>query len=68
MENYSEKMRREIRCATDEQLGEITQAVILRYKELFPDWEVMYLAIRKDPQYRAEDIGSIIRLLQGMLP
>ena len=41
--------------ADDAQLNDITSALSARYKSLFPDWEVVYLALPlHDPQRRAE--------------
>ena len=41
--------------ADDAQLNDITSALSARYKVLFPDWEVVYLALPlHDPQRRAE--------------
>ena len=41
--------------ADDAQLNDITTALSARYKALFPDWEVVYLALPlHDPQRRAE--------------
>lgn len=67
MERSFQNLLSDIYVATDMELGEITRAVILRYGELFPDWEVMYLAIRRDDGKRREDIESTIRMLQGWL-
>ena len=41
--------------ADDAQLNDITSALSARYNVLFPDWEVVYLALPlHDPQRRAE--------------
>ena len=41
--------------ADDSQLNTITDALSTRYKALFPDWEVVYLALPlHDPQRRDE--------------
>ena len=41
--------------ADDSQLNTITDALSARYKTLFPDWEVVYLALPlHDPQRRDE--------------
>ena len=41
--------------ADDSQLNTITDALSARYKALFPDWEVVYLALPlHDPQRRDE--------------
>ena len=41
--------------ADDTQLNEITRALTARYKTLFPDWEVVYLALPlQDPEHREQ--------------
>ena len=41
--------------ADDVQLNDVTSALSARYKTLFPDWEVVYLALPlHDPQRRDE--------------
>ena len=38
-----------------------------RYRELFPDWEMFYMAIpKKDPKDRAQTIQYLIEMLQKM--
>ena len=44
-----------IEQADDTQLSEITDALSARYRVLFPDWEVAYLALPlHDPDRRAQ--------------
>ena len=38
-----------------------------RYRELFPDWEMFYMAIpKKDPKERAQTIQYLIEMLRKM--
>ena len=47
--------------ADDAQLNAITDALSARYKTLFPDWEVIYLALPcRDPE-RREQLGEMAR-------
>ncbi len=49
-----------IENADDIQLNEIMTAVENRYRMAHPEWEVIYVAVRRDPQWRRKDIDSII--------
>ena len=47
--------------ADDAQLNAITDALSARYKMLFPDWEVVYLALScRDPE-RREQLWELAR-------
>ena len=45
--------------ADDTQLNEITSALTARYKTLFPDWEVVYLALPLQDLERREQIWEL---------
>lgn len=47
--------------ADDGQLNEITSALTVRYKVLFPDWEVVYLALPLQDLERREQIWELAR-------
>ena len=47
--------------ADDTQLNEITSALTARYKTLFPDWEVVYLALPLQDLERREQIWELAR-------
>ena len=47
--------------ADDTQLNEITSALTARYKVLFPDWEVVYLALPLQDLERREQIWELAR-------
>ena len=54
-----------IENAGDNQLNEIMTAVENKYRMSYPEWEVIYVAVRRDPQWRKKDIDSIVdRLYQ----
>ena len=56
---------KKIRRADDAEINEIIDALTQRYKEVYPDWEIMFLAMpRNDPDAclrRLEQIADFIR-------
>ncbi len=61
-------MKKEILKAIEEAderlICEIIKAVISRYGEIFPDWEVLFLSVRRAARERIEDIDAHIRYLE----
>ena len=49
-------------------LSEITYALAERYNELFPNYEVMHIALHRDPEKRKADIQSMLPILEKTLP
>ena len=47
--------------ADDAQLNDITRALSARYKTLFPDWEVVYLALPLQDPERRERLWELAR-------
>ena len=47
--------------ADDSQLNDITTALSARYKSLFPDWEVVYLALPLHDAERREQLWQLAR-------
>ena len=47
--------------ADDSQLNDITTALSARYKSLFPDWEVVYLALPLHDAERREQLWEMAR-------
>ena len=47
--------------ADDSQLNTITDALSARYKALFPDWEVVYLALPCQDPERREQLWELAR-------
>ena len=47
--------------ADDAQLNDITRALSARYKTLFPDWEVIYLALPLHDAERREELWALAR-------
>lgn len=50
--------------ATEMELQQIITAIMHRYDELFPDWEVTYLALPNDPVQREIAIESTMQFLR----
>ena len=55
----------EIKCADESAIEEILNAVLHRYAELFPDWEVNTISLQRS-QDRNEQLDRIIAMLQNM--
>lgn len=51
-----------IKNAKPEEMEEIVQAVLTRYRELYPDWEIMFLSLDKK-ENKNDQIDNIIALL-----
>ena len=54
-----------IKKAKPEELEAIMQAVLARYRELYPDWEIMFLSLDKKCN-KNDQLDSIIALLNKM--
>ncbi len=59
-----EKIIKAIQQADDLLISDVINAVIYRYAQLFPEWEVMFLSLHKEPKERAKDIKTHIKFLK----
>ena len=60
-----EEMRQKIAQADAEAVDTLLTAVLARYGELYPDWEICTMFVRKDED-KAKQIDAIIRRLEYM--
>ena len=60
-----EEMLRKISIANEEEVDILLTAVLARYGELYSDWEISTISIRR-AEDRAEQIDRTIRMLQRM--
>ena len=60
-----ENMIDQIKKAKPEELNDILLAVLERYRELFPDWEIMTLSLEKAVD-KNEHLDRVIELLEHM--
>ncbi len=51
--------RRKIKNATEEELQQIMRMIEQRYAADFPDWDMHYLALHKDPVQREKEIALL---------
>ena len=51
-----------IKNAKPEEMEAIMQAVLARYRELYPDWEILFLSLDKKDN-KNDQIDNIIALL-----
>ena len=49
----------------DTEIGDVLSAVVLRYGELFPDWEISTISLKKSED-RNQQIDRMIQLLMQM--
>lgn len=54
-----------IKNAKPEELEDIMQAVLGRYRELYPNWEILFLSLDKKDN-KNDQIDNIIALLNKM--
>ena len=55
----------QIKKAKPEELNDILLAVLARYREVFPDWEVMTVSLEKSVD-KNEQLDRMIGLLETM--
>ena len=60
-----EEMLQKIAQADVETVDTLLTAVLARYGELYPDWEICTMSVRKDED-KAKQIDAIIRRLEYM--
>ena len=58
------KLLSHIENADDILIQQVIQAVIHRYGTVFPEWEVIFYSLPKDPQKRRQEIQALIQFLQ----
>ena len=54
-----------IKNAKPEEINDILQAVLARYRELYPDWEIITLSLEKAVD-KNEQLDRMIALLETM--
>ena len=60
MKQILEKIER----ANDLEIQQIMRAVERRYAQMFPQWDVIYMAVHKEPIQREADLQAIFAMLQ----
>ena len=53
-----------IRHSSDDTLYQIMRSIERRYAYVYPDWEVLYIAVHKDPKLRKAEIAQLITFLE----
>ena len=62
--NRARKLLSQIENADDILMQQILQTVIRRYGTVFPQWEVVFYSLPKEPQQRRQEIQALIQFLQ----
>ena len=60
-----ETLQEQIRQADSAQIHQILEITMQRYRELFPEWEVIFATVQKTKS-ETEQIERMIRLLNSM--
>ena len=60
-----ERMLPRIAVANEEEVEILLAAVLARYGELYPDWEISTISLRRDED-RAVQLDRTIRMLESM--
>ncbi len=50
---------------SDIELQKVMRAVEKRYAYAYPEWDVFYVAVHKEPNMRKQDIDNILRLMDA---
>ena len=53
-----------IEQADDFQIREIMDAVKRRYRAAYPDWDVIYAAVHKDPKLREAELKELVASIE----
>lgn len=53
-----------IRHSSDDTLYQIMRSIERRYAHVYPDWDVLYIAVHKDPKLRKAEIAQLITFLE----
>lgn len=54
-----------IKTADDYEISQMILAIVKRYSKVYPDWEVMFLSLPKDPEERREQLVLMMEMLQN---
>ncbi len=58
-----EEILRFIQSCEESQLRLLMRAISDRYAESYPQWDVLYIAVHKEPILRRRELSSIVDLL-----
>ena len=53
-----------IRHSSDDTLYQIMRSIERRYADVNPHWDVLYIAVYKDPKLRKAEIAQLITFLE----
>lgn len=52
--------------ADQEELDAVMKAIVRRYGELFPDWEVYFITMHRDAEKRKKDLKELVSFLESV--
>ncbi len=56
-----------IQTMSERELQVVMRAIQNRYASAFPEWDVVYMALHKDPELRVQEIEGILGLVSQEL-
>lgn len=59
------KVLKTIEQADDAQIAQIMKAVVHRYGKAFPDWDILFLSIPKEPTQRRSQLEYMLEYLKS---
>ncbi len=62
-----EKIIEKIQTLSAEELPKVMEAIERRYAEAYPEWDVVYIALHKDPVLRKEEYERMLKYIAGDL-
>ncbi len=66
------KVINKISTMTEEELREVMRAIEARYAQAYPQWDVVYIALHKDPSLRIQEFANLLDMvgqdLSSLLP
>ncbi len=48
---------------TESELQQIMRAVEMRYAQMYPQWDAVYIALHKDPGLRIQEYANLLDLI-----
>lgn len=62
------KLIKIIETADDLEISQIIHAVVRRYADVYPDWDVFFLSLPKEPAERREQLAQMLEALKNGQP
>ncbi len=54
-----------INTMTEQELQDVMRIIENRYRQAYPEWDVVFISLHKDPQLRRQELEGVLRLICG---